>query len=332
MLAFVVAFFFCVSVLAGGVGAALGIQGGFQSGKPTTTAVEDIPADFLPIFLKAAHEYGVSWAVLAAIAKIESGFGQGKEYLARGGVSPKGAVGFMQFMPTTWSGSGNPLARDDPDSPSWDTDPERIARYGGYGVDADGDGKADPYNPWDAIFAAAKYLAANGFAQNPSDALYHYNHSWTYVSRVLEKAEQYSGSMIPLAEGVWPLPVGYTKVTSGFGLREFEGEVEFHYGMDVACPVGTPVFAVLPGRVVHDMWKGWGGLTVVLEHEGNVETVYCHLSEILVKYGEKVEKGQPIGLSGNTGRSSGPHLHFAVKVNGRFCDPEKWLGVPSQNY
>lgn len=318
-------------VIVAAAGSAFEVRGGFRSGAPSAAAAE-IPGDLFPVLYRAERTYGVSWAVLAAIAKIESGFGRGEEYLKKGGVSDAGAVGFMQFMPTTWSGSGNPLACDDPKSPSWDTDPERIARFGGYGVDGDGDGTADPYNPWDAVLAAAKYLAANGFADDPRRALYRYNHSWSYVDGVLELAERYAGQMVPVADGVWPLPPAYAKITSGFGPRELEGRVEPHYGIDIACPEGTPVFAVLPGRVEAAGWGYGYGYFVRLRHEDNVVTLYAHLSEVKVERGDWVDQGQEIALSGSTGRSTGPHLHFEVHVNGRPCDPEAWLRTPSENY
>jgi len=303
----------------------------FKSGEPTTFALSDI-GSYFPIFQQAQDRYGVSWAVLAAIAKIESGFGQGKEYLARGGVSPKGAVGFMQFMPTTWSGSGNPYAFDDPKNPRWDTDPERIARYGGYGTDADGDGVADPFNPWDAVFAAAKMLKENGFAEDPRRAIYSYNHSWAYVDRVLELAESYSKGFAPLVEGAWPLPPQYSVVTSPFGERVFGGRKEFHHGIDIACPEGTPVYAVLSGRVVRAEWGGAYGRYVMIDSEGGISTVYAHLSTISVRPFQYVQQGEVIGFSGNTGRSSGPHLHFEVRMGNRPCDPLAWLVPPTMNY
>lgn len=299
------------------------IEEGFRSGVPTAVAVSEI-GQYKPIFERAQARYGVSWAVLAAICKIESGFGKNM------GPSPAGAVGFMQFMPTTWSGSGNPVASDDPRSPSWDTDPERIAKYGGYGVDGDGDGVADPFNPWDAVFAAAKYLAKNGFATDPRRAIYAYNHAWWYVDQVLAQAEEYSQQMVPVEDGVWPLPAQFAQVTDPYGSPRGEGG--FHQGVDIACPAGTPVFAALPGKVVCAGWKGLYGYCVTVASRSGVETLYAHLSRIDVRPGQQVEQGQQIALSGNTGHSTGPHLHFEVRVNGRTCDPMQWLSPPSQNY
>lgn len=301
-------------------------QGGYLSGEPGEAAGE-IPAEFLQVFLAAQEEYKVSWAVLAAVAKTESGFGGGELYLAKNGVSEKGAVGFMQFMPTTWSGADNPRARNDPASPSWDANPQSIAAYGGYGVDGDGDGAADPFNPRDAIFSAANYLAASGFAEDPREALYRYNRSWDYVNEVLAVAAGYSAVMLPIGDGFWPLPPDFREVTSGFGWRVHPVThlPEHHGGIDVAVPVGTPVLAAAPGTVSYAGRLAGYGLTVKVKHAGGAETLYGHLSEIYAARGQGVAAGQPLGATGSTGVSTGPHLHFGVYVNGKAVDPEEWL-------
>lgn len=305
--------------------------GGFVSGEPTELALGEIPADLLPVFLAAQEDYGISWAVLAAVAKVESGFGKGETYLKRNGVSPVGAVGFMQFMPSTWSGSGNPMARDDPAAPSWDTDPARIASYGGYGVDGDGDGDADPFDPRDAVPAAAKYLAANGFASDPAKTLYRYNRDWGYVARVLELAAAYARTVMPVGRGVWPLPAEFREVTSGFGwrLHPVLKVPDFHDGIDVAAPAGTPVLAAADGVVVHAGRLGGYGPSVKVRHADGSVTLYAHLSEILVPPGKRVAAGEPVGRVGSEGLSTGPHLHFSVYVAGRPVDPEEWLTAPA---
>lgn len=328
--------YFLVTMFSTSILSMFNISGGFVSGRPTPLAVADIGSeDILHMFQLAQEETNVSWAVLAAIAKIESDFGKNMK------TSSAAAIGFMQFLPTTWSGSGNPYAVDNPKKPLWDTNPTRISTYKGYGTDRNGDGIADPYNPQDAIFSAAKLLKANGFEKDPKDAIYHYNHSWGYVNEVLELAESYSSSMIPatpvsvdpsqMIEG-WPLPVQYTQISSPYGERELDGKREFHDGIDIPCPEGTPVLAVLPGKVLLSGWTGRGGYAVVLAHENNVQTTYCHFSKLTLMEGQIVKPGTVIGLSGNTGRSTGPHLHFSVKINGRPCDPKEWLKVPTKNY
>jgi murein DD-endopeptidase MepM/ murein hydrolase activator NlpD len=113
-----------------------------------------------PIWQAAAQAYGVPWSVLAAINKIESNFGQNM------GPSSAGAIGWMQFMPDTW------------------------ARWG---FDATGDGVADPWNAEDAIYSAARYLAATGGASDIGSAVFSYNHAQWYVDEVLQLAQQYEG-------------------------------------------------------------------------------------------------------------------------------------------
>ena len=113
------------------------------------------PPFLLPIYLAAAERYAVPWQVLAAINEVESNYGYDL------GVSSAGAEGWMQFMPEEWSA---------------------------YGVDANGAGVRDPYNPADAIFAAARYLQAAGAAHDLRAAIYAYNHSSSYVESVLLRA------------------------------------------------------------------------------------------------------------------------------------------------
>ncbi|NNG66443.1 lytic transglycosylase domain-containing protein [Caldanaerobacter subterraneus] len=141
-------------------------------------SITNLPQEYIDIYKRAAKAYNVDWWILAAIHGVETTFSQD---LA---VSSAGAVGHMQFMPLTWSGYNNPYAS----TTKYDTDPERIKKYGGYGVDANNDGKADPYDLEDAVFAAAKYLSANGYLADPRKAIYAYNHAWWYVDKVMEYA------------------------------------------------------------------------------------------------------------------------------------------------
>lgn len=115
------------------------------------------------------------------------------------------------------------------------------------------------------------------------------------------------------AEWLWPVP-GYHYVSSGFGERELHGEEGTHYGVDIVAPLGAPVVAARGGRVLEsraDFARGWGW-TVVLQHPDGWITRYAHLSQNLVKAGETVVPGQRIGRVGNTGNSTGPHLHYGT--------------------
>ncbi|MFC6661417.1 M23 family metallopeptidase [Deinococcus multiflagellatus] len=122
---------------------------------------------------------------------------------------------------------------------------------------------------------------------------------------------------------LWPLP-GYGAVSSGYGERELLGEREMHYGVDISAPMGTPVLAARAGRVLEaraDFARGWGW-TVVLQHPDGWVTRYAHLSGTLVRAGELVVQGQPVGRVGNTGRTTGPHLHFGTYL--RWGPGESW--------
>lgn len=106
-------------------------------------------------------------------------------------------------------------------------------------------------------------------------------------------------------------------VTSSFGWRThpITGNRRFHAGMDLGAPTGTPIVAVASGRVVLARWHGGYGKTVIIEHSnGQLQTLYAHMSEIFVQEGQDLAQGTVIGHVGSTGNSTGPHLHFETKV------------------
>lgn len=117
-------------------------------------------------------------------------------------------------------------------------------------------------------------------------------------------------------------------VTSEFGHRSdpFTGKPKGHSGMDLAVPTGTPIRAALPGTVTVSTYNQGGyGYYIMIDHGNGLSTLYGHCSQLLVTVGRTVEAGDVIALSGSTGRSTGPHLHFEVRVNGERTNPRSYL-------
>ena len=123
---------------------------------------------------------------------------------------------------------------------------------------------------------------------------------------------------------IWPTD-GW--VTSRYGNRisPFTGKPQFHGGLDIASDFGTPIIAPARGRVTFVGKKGPMGRAVIIDHGYGLKTTYAHTAKTYVARGEVVERGTPIAAVGSTGRSTGPHLHYAVEVNGRSVDPANYI-------
>lgn len=119
-------------------------------------------------------------------------------------------------------------------------------------------------------------------------------------------------------------------IASGFGWRKdpFTGQRAYHEGLDFPAPTGTPVYAAAAGTVIFTGRNGDHGLTVRVRHGYGYETVYSHLNSISARRGQKVERGDLLGEVGSTGRSTGPHLHYEVHVNGASRDPSLYILKP----
>ena len=118
-------------------------------------------------------------------------------------------------------------------------------------------------------------------------------------------------------------PLGGGAYSSGYGRRRdpFTGRIEPHYGVDFNGPTGLPVYAAADGVVLHAEREPAYGNMIVIDHGHGYKTLYAHLSRIGVQRGERVERGENIGALGNTGRSTGPHLHFEVFYNNHNLNP-----------
>jgi murein DD-endopeptidase MepM/ murein hydrolase activator NlpD len=124
------------------------------------------------------------------------------------------------------------------------------------------------------------------------------------------------GADQPIRAGRLSLPAS-CPVTSRFGPRWGR----MHEGIDLGCPDGEPVRAAGPGTVTFSGWQGGYGKLVILDHGGGLATAYAHHSRLAVSAGQSVARGQVIGEVGSTGHSTGPHLHFEVRIDGNATDP-----------
>jgi murein DD-endopeptidase MepM/ murein hydrolase activator NlpD len=131
----------------------------------------------------------------------------------------------------------------------------------------------------------------------------------------------------PDASGIAPTiggrPLASMALTSRFGMRSHPilGGVRMHSGVDLAAPAGSPVYATATGVVSFANWSGGYGLLVVVDHGGQLQTRFGHLSRLMVSPGQTVVQGQVLGLVGSTGRSTGPHLHYEVRRGGLAVNP-----------
>lgn len=309
------------------------VDGGGFSFDGTVTPGEGIPPEFMQYYLAAEAKYGVDWYYLAAFHFIETGFSTHKTM-----ISYVGAEGHMQFMPCTWVGWSYPGCKGGnggtsiPDSIKHN--PAQIKKFGGFGSDGNGNGKASPWEIEDAIMTAAKYLAHNNFAKDRNQAIRAYNHSTEYVNNINNAAARFREGATYATDGaknvapgtfIWPVD---TYITSGFGYRNID-KAQHHNGYDFGNgqqPTRS-IWASAEGEVikVHSGCPNNGGLNntcggqlgnhVNIKHQINGKwytTTYNHLSKTGVKVGQKVKQGAYIGNMGHSGRSTAPHLHFEI--------------------
>ena len=143
---------------------------------------------------------------------------------------------------------------------------------------------------------------------NYSDIYHHYAYQWQSHTQ----------------PSLWPVN---GTISSSFGGRSdpFSGEGVFHTGIDLVAPTGTPVHATADGVVETAAWSGAYGKLVVIHHGNGLDTYYAHLSQFLVIPGQEVRRSQVIALSGGTGRATGPHMHYEVRLHGTPVNPYKYL-------
>lgn len=142
------------------------------------------------------------------------------------------------------------------------------------------------------------------------------------INQLMDKSKKY-------AEGAykWPTP-GYTSISSPYGMRihPIYKKKKMHSGVDIDAPMGAKIVAANSGKVIVAGWNTGGyGNYVIIDHGGGISTLYAHQSKILVSVGDVVKKGDVIGKVGSTGLSTGPHLHFEVRVDGKPVNPTKYI-------
>jgi len=193
-------------------------------------------------------------------------------------------------------------------------DPERNLAIGPVGSDA------DPAAPGPAPAGEANLNALPGKLSSLEGEA-------ARQERSLRDLQEYfddQRSLLASTPSIWPTR-GW--VTSEFGTRidPYTAERRMHEGLDIATPIGQPIYSPSDGTVVYIGTEGGYGKVLVIDHGYGVKTRYGHLSEILVHLGDRVGRGDKVALVGNTGRSTGPHLHYEVRVNGVPENPRKFI-------
>lgn len=142
--------------------------------------------------------------------------------------------------------------------------------------------------------------------------------------RTLERFLGKAGRVLASLPSRWPLR---GPINSDFGQRRspWAPNSEFHGGIDIGAPVGTPVKAPAPGTVLFAGARPEYGTTLILDHGNNTTSLYGHLSRLNVMVGQPVRRGDIVALTGNTGRSSGPHLHYEIQVKGQPVNPHSYI-------
>ncbi len=127
-------------------------------------------------------------------------------------------------------------------------------------------------------------------------------------------------------------PIANSVTTSRFGYRTMGGRGENHGGIDLAAPTGTPIYATGNGTVIFSGWKNGYGNFVEIDHGNGLTTRYAHASRLLVSAGQQVTASEQIATVGSTGRSTGPHLHYEVRVNGKIQNPAISLAMAKSRF
>jgi murein DD-endopeptidase MepM/ murein hydrolase activator NlpD len=144
------------------------------------------------------------------------------------------------------------------------------------------------------------------------------------ANAILDELDRLNVYRIAVEQVPFAMPVQDSfRWTSGFGPRWGR----MHEGVDMAAPVGTPIYAPADGVVIFAGWQSGYGRLIKIQHEFGIETRYGHLNAIRVEVGQRVSRGERIGDMGNSGRSTGPHLHYEIRVGGEPLNPMIYIGA-----
>lgn len=165
-------------------------------------------------------------------------------------------------------------------------------------------------------------LSVNGEIKDYSGEV---NYTYTNGTMTTDTASDKTEVKEAEPEVIWPCPSS-DKITAAFVTRvhPVTGETSSHNGIDIGVKTGTEVMAAISGKVTLAGWDGSNGYSVVISN-GDAQVMYAHLSEILVEKGDTVTAGQLVAKSGNTGMSTGPHLHFELRIDGENVDPSLYV-------
>jgi hypothetical protein len=298
-------------------------------GSGPTKTPNGIPAGFVAVYRESARAFGLNWLVLASVHAQETGFSTNPTTYH--GLNPAGCcagpfqMNLTNGPPSTWDShrtafraGRRPTTYPHPQTPH-----------------------PSVYDDFDAAMAAGSLLHTNGadtaLAARTWNAVRAYNGSGpvavAYANAVMNRARAWAQTPPtvgpePGAAGaamVWPVR---GPVTSPFcERRAWEA---CHPGIDIGIPSGTAILAAAPGRVslvqAADASGGYGNFTC-LQHTAAISTCYAHQARILVRLGQLVARGQPVGTSDCTGRCYGPHLHFEVRLHSQPICPARYLGA-----
>lgn len=298
--------------------AALTITFAATGGEPpdgaSDTALADIPADYLTLYQQAAQAESIDWAVLAGIGKLECDHGRSQLDGCHppGTVNEAGARGPMQFLGSTWRADADTFDPDVAGPPI-----PRGQEDQGYATDGNSDGQADPWDPGDAIQAAARYLAANGAPDDYHEAVWAYNHSDAYVTEVLRWADTYRAAAEQTNTPAGGVPAGPVELTTVRGIT-------------VHVAIAEPLEAMLAAADADGVsLTGWGYRSA--DRQIDLRRQNCGTSDYAVSEMPASQCSPPTARPGTSMHEQGLAVDFE-NCSTRSTSCYQWLNTNSASY